>query len=356
MHKFFFTVFIFIIAFSSSYFLVMQIFQSSNRTENNIVEKSEIEFEIKLPDDRKSTAQKIIDQNGEEIIWQGESGDFKVRWTNRDIYVEKNKKTEKLFTTFAKNYYNLNFKYESIYSERLGKYVKTKRLNTCDISINGEIASFVGKYLTLEIEEYFFCGIPQYYSHWVVFDLENTKRIKFSSIKKDSYAIGQGLKLTDLFEDREILQAFLSNDEVKKTISIVEKNFQPKNTFELLKWFQYQDELYWKNAGGKKTFEFEDIAFENLDYSSLNTKALTAFAFNRIEDGKIIIQISLEPQYKRHGIIPLELKLNIPDKLREQFELSNSNKSGFLGKDLGVISRSSFSSIEFESVKIKSKN
>ena len=292
-----------------------------------------------------------ITDDVEEVIWEGDSGKFSIRWTNKDIYIEKDGKIEKLFTDFAKKYYDINFKYESDYSTKLNKYVKTKKLNSCDISINGKIASLIGQYLTLEIEEFYFCGVVQYYSHWIVFDLENQDNVQFVSDEKDSYAIGRGLKLTDFFDDQEIIEAFLSDSEVKETVKVIGKGYQPKSTSELLNWFHIKSEIYSETDYAKKPFEFENIAFEKSNYALLNNRALTGFAFNRLEDEKFIVQVSLTPHFKKHGIEFLELKLNVPNNLRDQLKPAEPKQSGFLGKDLNIISGGDFSKIDFDGLK-----
>lgn len=292
-------------------------------------------FETSAPNSFEIAAPKPETYRNENLIWQGESGDYQIYWTEKDIYVEKDGQSKKLFTDFTKKYYDINFKYETVYSEKLDKIVKTKELNSCLISIDGQIISAVGNYLTLEIEEFFLCGIVQYNTHWIVFDLENLDKIKFSINTAGNYAAQVGVKITDIFDDKQILKELLKNIEIKKSIEAIKKDFEPKSTLELLQWFQDKEKQYRNNFDTEnKTFAFEDIAFENLNYSLLNKRALTEFNFYRIEADKVIVQIALEPHFKQHGLRFIEIELEIPDKLKQQFEQSKLKQKGFLGREL----------------------
>ena len=292
----------------------------------------EVEKPNKIANQNPKQEIKLIPETykNEQLIWKGESGDYHIYWTEKDIYVEKDGQSEKLFTGFAKKYYDINFKYETEYSEKLNKYIKTNKLNDCLISIHGEITSLVGNYLTLDIEEYYMCGIPQYYTHWVVFDLENLDKIKFVKNTKGSYATGVGVKITDVFEDKKILAELLKNSEIKESIDVIENDFEPKSTLELLNWFQNKEQKYQKSEYDKEPFEFEDIAFENHSYSLLNRRALSEFKFQKIEEDLVLVQIALIPWGKRHGNSAVKIKLNIPKKYKQDFVLAKSKKRGFI--------------------------
>lgn len=284
----------------------------------------------------------------EKLIWKGESGDYQIHWTEKDIYIEKGGKTKKLFTDLAKKHYDINFKYKTDYSEKLQKFIRTKEFNSCLISMNGQITSLAGNFLTLEIEEYYMCGVVQYYTTWVVFDLDNLDKAGFEKFNKDGYARAYGIKITDIFDDQKVLAELLKNKEIKESIGAIEKDFQPKSTLELLQWFQDKEEEYRDPDIKNKSFTGEDIFFENVNGSSLNKRALTEFNFERIENSKVVVRLGLEPNYKQHGNDSIEIELEIPEKLKQQFKQANLRKKGFLGSELF---KNEFSIIDFENGK-----
>ncbi|MCA1624500.1 MAG: hypothetical protein LC768_07465, partial [Acidobacteria bacterium] len=295
-----------------------------------------------------------IDEDIEKKIWNGESDGFKIRWTTKDIYVESDKGVEKVFSYYTERLFEKNYKYEREYSEKLGKYIQTKKIlemENCSVWFDGEIASLVGSTMTIETEVFLACGIMQYYKHLVVLNLNKPKSFKLiSDTKEDEEFVGSSVKLTEFFSDEQILEALLKNNKVRAAIEKIDKEFKPKNTSELIEWFEKKDKELYELDNDKRDWGMEDVSFGE-DYNGRLTRRLhSGFAFDRLENGKVIVKVGLNNTHKSHMLPSLELEFNVPEKLRKELELANSKQQGFLYKDRVE----DFSSQEFNTAQEKS--
>ena len=102
-------------------------------------EKVEIETSSPITQKTKTEKPKVFDKNGEEILWEGTSEGFHIRWTDKDIYIQKNGKIQKLFSKYADYIYRKN----DLASLKM----------YCSTSISGSILSLVGNIMTIEIND-----------------------------------------------------------------------------------------------------------------------------------------------------------------------------------------------------------
>lgn len=296
MRKSFFYLLTFLLAFVVGSFLVYSLYwKSKENTKVLTVVSPETVALDKLDTSQPANRRKIFDQNGEEIFWQGESGDFKIRWTDKDIYVEKNGKTKNLYTDYGNFLFRKNLR--SLKS--IDRY--------CVYSPIANINSLVGNLMSIEIDEMTSCEIEAHPSnkvYWIVFDLNNPSRLKFLN------GVPYSLKLTDFFSDKEILDAMLENEEIENVIATIDPNYKPKTYLELIYWFKKKEIVNFEHSEGQ-----------------LNENSLAAFSFSRIQENYVFVNIGLSAY--RHSSW-LELKFRVPEKLKKQLELANSEKDGFL--------------------------
>ena len=52
---------------------------------------------------------------------------------------------------------------------------------------------------------------------------------------------GNSIKLTDIFSDKDVLEAMLENEEIKWAKNEIDKNYKPKTAVELALWFRIKD-------------------------------------------------------------------------------------------------------------------
>lgn len=268
----------------------------------------------------------------EREIWSGESGGYRVRWTNKDIYVESEKSNVKLLTNYFARYAERNFKYRYDWVGKNHKRVITGEndFNDCPISLTGRLVSLVGPYATIETEEMYVCGVIQYYSHWIVIDLRKPNKINFTAENTvEDGEFSGSVKLTDIFSEHEILTALLENENVLRRLGTQ----KPRSIREILLHFEnlYNDQF----DDDEKTIAVEDVYFIDDGIGFLSNRYLYGFTFDSIEGDKICIKIGLAPMGKTHEVPSITLKMNIPDNLKPFVTSAKAKKEGYLFSDYG---------------------
>ncbi len=289
-------------------------------------------------------AKSDLNKNTETEIWTGESGNYKIRWTNKDIYLEKNNKSIKLFTTIAKEYFEKNWKYKISYDS--GKPVRTNQLNVeCPVTLNSRIISIFGNYLTIEIESSVYCEKAAHlsdFSQWLVIDLDNFSQPTFINNSDNlEYEIKREVSLLDIYSDKEIMTALLENEEIKWVFK--ETNLNPKfnATNELIEWFNKMSE---DARNRKHDYGWDTFQLDKPRLGSLTKRSLNDFAFDKIKDDKVLVNLALEPNYRQGDVSSIQLKLNIPAKFRNT-TLSNSQQRQIFLKNNSI---TEYASIDFD--------
>lgn len=301
------SVFIALLTFSIGSLFVYLFYLNSQKSTQ---EKTEIQPTLPISQETKTEKTKVFDKNGEEVFWQGTSEDFNIRWTDKDIYIEKNGKTQKLFSKYADYIYRKN----DLASLKM----------YCSTSIQGSILSIVGSIMTIQINDSTFCvpsAHPSDEPQWIIVDLNKLNDAKFDK------NFGNSLKLTDIFSDKEVLEAMLENEEVTSAINEIDKNYKPKTVIELAHWFRRKEDLLMGSAN-TVNYGIEAVTF-NVK-GRLEKNSFYDFSFERIEGDYVFIDIGLQPIGRKSDLPALSLKLKIPDKLRQNLELANSRQQGFL--------------------------
>ncbi len=280
--------------------------QISNRKIVNFQPEPQIIQEIKTEKVKK------FDRNGEEIYWQGTSEGFNIRWTDKDIYVEKDGKTQKLFSTYV----------DYLFSQQTPKLKSLKIY--CSSRISANILSIVGNLMTIEINNMTFCPPEAHPSDeplWIVVDLNKLENAKFNK------PFGNSIKLTDIFSDKDVLEAMLENEEIKQAMNEIDTNYKPKTAIELARWFRIKEETW---DSDKVSYYGDTANFARK--GQLNENSLSDFSFEKVEDDYVFVNLGLQPVNRSSDLPTLSVKLKIPDKIKHNFESANSKQNGFLSE------------------------
>lgn len=266
---------------------------------------------------KKKLAKEIlseIDEDNEKQIWSGISGGHQIRWTTKDIYLDE----KPLYSSYTKKYFK-----ESTFSEVYDSRDKNNKA-IHSVSMSGRIVSLVGNYLTIETEVYHWGGIIQYYSHVTVFDLNNP----FNPKSKKS--ISQlTAKLTDIFTDAQIKNAFASNKHLNEIFSDMKIDLKkiPKKNFinNLTKMYENED----------KYLNFAKQGTDEPGY--ITNKTLVGFVFNDLNDNVAKVLLELAPLGKTHNVPYIELEFETPNELLNDIIKTKNKENGFLYLDNDIV-------------------
>lgn len=147
------------------------------------------------------------------------------------------------------------------------------------------------------------------------------------------------LKLTDLFDKRDIYSALMKDKIVQGALS--SENLRPQNFEELQKLLSRND--------GQGISVYQNRPNRDPLDIHLNKNILSNFAFHHIEGDKIAVR--LLPDYgseaARNQKTQLAIVLPIPRQLREAFSKADKGNAGFLMKDSKQKGKSASSFREF---------
>jgi hypothetical protein len=247
------------------------------------------------------------------LVWES------LRWNKKDLAVKfKDGRTLGLFSKIAKE-----------------SDAKTKANEPrCETSHSFRLLSVVGNIIGFEHTDSV-VGVGcagSAYSYWRFVSIDLAKKGSISyPLEPENYpepvihSPTARVSLADLFEEKDIVAALAANPEVAEIIS---KNETPAPE-RLEEFIGYRF--------GKGALELErDFPLR--------------FVFRGIENGKVIVRISLEPcahvfQALQHGI---DMALPIPIRLRKDILAAASRENGFLMKDAKGVLGSGYTEYEFE--------
>lgn len=147
------------------------------------------------------------------------------------------------------------------------------------------------------------------------------------SRKKDKPGAPRAASLIELWSERQVLDALLADRLLKEFVT---PEATPANLAAFWKLFRLP-----RASGGDP----------NCDYDvSVGPQLLQAFAFNRLERGKVVVQVWLPPRSAacRGQTKQISLVLPIPERLREALDGSNRLQSGFLMEDVKNLGNPSY--------------
>jgi hypothetical protein len=140
------------------------------------------------------------------------------------------------------------------------------------------------------------------------------------------------VKLTDIFEEADILNALLADPLVKEALG--SSGSRPQTLSKLIEEF---------GAGASVT---------DKHCYSVSEDMLTRFAFHHLENGKVAVRLGLSGAGPcREFLTEIGILLPIPPTLKTALARADSGTEGFLMKDLKKISRDKVTTFSFETVK-----
>jgi hypothetical protein len=244
-------------------------------------------------------------QETDQVIWAGESGGFKIHWTDRDIQVHPLKSPNRVVFS-ARSLAQQEFARIKA-SEK--KYGLKERY--CEIVASYGIFSVVGSILSLFEGGHVDCegtAHPSHSSRYIAIDL-----------KKPGGFTKKRVKLTDYFPEEAIYQALLADPRVRRDLVRREPPLSPSprtlgEIYALFKKLPLDD--------GESSYDLPE------DF-------LTRFAFHHLEGDKVAVRLGLPLLGQVNAGLNLELNLllPVPASLKEPLALAASGKEGFLSQD-----------------------
>ncbi len=276
-----------------------------------------------------------LGQSAETVIWSGESGGFSVRWTDQDISVHPAKDPSKIiFSTKVIAEKDTKAWFEA------QKQFDDEEMNTeedCEFGPNYRLFSVVGSILTFEYSESAVCSFaahPDLQFRLISFDLGKNGEIIFSTAEIDQAFRKKEVFLTDIFPEKEILEALLQDKIIKKELQ-ERKASTPSSLLELQT---------------KLSEDFHNlIDTENCGYD-FPKDFLSRFVFYDIEGNTVVVRVSLPSNagYCSFYQLMLPIRMNIPEQLKPALSDAALKKNGFLMKDATKFGKAAQSDFVYE--------
>lgn len=272
----------------------------------------------------------------ERVIWQGKTGRFLVIWTTKDIYAGSGPSAETTSGLVRPSFvtiHEINTKSAEKFLRNAGSAeVFWKVVDVGSYSL----LSVVGSLITLEVYSSSWVeGASASTSgqvFWLTIDLAKEPIADFL-FDRDSNLNSQysrKISLTEIYSKKTIIKALLANDAVRTQI------------------------------GGKPKHEQARILESVFDATAINVlrvgknaefslSRLDGFAFDRIQGGKVAVQIQVQQiAGVTREVEYIEILLPITGKLIAHLHNANLMRSGFLKRDLKAVSRDQLGEFKLE--------
>lgn len=247
--------------------------------------------------------------------WSGRVGEFDYRWDGNDFEVSSGKgKTLRLFSTDAKS--------------RVQVEQTTNDAKGCSFSSYYRPLAVAGSLVSFDIEFSTLCGGA----------IDNSWG--YSTIKiikgQEGELVFDGVSLSDIFPDTELLQAFSREPKISHSISkliSVRKIGGAPGTFTEL-----------KRLMAKFPNDFLGGRYYLAD-------SIDSFALRSVDGEQLTLWISLLPTAPPEAALRdhLELTLPLPPKYRDALLAASSRKAGFVMQDADSVVGDAFAEFEFTS-------
>lgn len=252
----------------------------------------------------------LVTNIAQALIWEGETANFNIRWTKKEITATTYFGTPIYSTTqAAQKDFNTDFLPDSSHKN-----------NPCEYQRNFSLLSVVGSIATISDIEHVKCKTMANSS----ID-HNFRAIDFADLTKE-------VKLTDFFFESDILAALLND----KFIELALQNIQrPTNLVELF-----------------DALEFSEIVNQDCTYT-LPFNFLNQFAFHHVTAGQVAIRLNLKPMARgcESKKMQLGFYLPIPTSLKIALDRAKKQNSGFLMQDQHRIAGNNTSMVIFNTEK-----
>lgn len=264
----------------------------------------------------------------ETTIWTGQSGGFTLRWTSADIIAAPAGEPARVIFS-AKDIAQkkfLAFKKENLQDEPSWQ---------CSYTLRFKLLSLVGSLLSYEENGDSYCGQvngpgwnhPSDQISYRVIDLNQPSR---------------QIHLTDFFTESSVLTALLSDATVKEALKSAEHSTQPRTLAELAKMV---------TEGGVGIMPAKGTAEAPKECGFIFPEVpIREFAFHHIENGRVAVRLSLEPNsgacHSAHA--QLGILLPIPTMLEGSLTAAQSRAEGFLMEAIRRLSGNTATVFAFE--------
>ncbi len=284
---------------------------SNSGKNNNIVSSGNINTSesIESPITQKESA--------DELIWQGESGGFEIKWTKENITAKSIASGKQVFSA-------REFAAKRLKNDLKDNFDEKGKPNFEDFTFRFQIISITGNFLSLHEKTSY---SPQSYSR------EKYLTIDLNTPEND-------ISLQDFFDEKEILKSLTENkiigDEMKKKNSAEPANFAA-----------------FRNSFHKTILEAVEVSDNQFDKCWFPEDVFKSFAFKKISEGKSSVNLAIpcRAEMREDDIFLLEISLPIPEKLNSELKTAADKK--LLADDFQNISEKGETVINFDSASIK---
>jgi len=240
-----------------------------------------------------TTSIPLLKSNKDSAIWEGQSGGFTIKWSTSDLTITRiDDPKDTVFSARAK-------------AIRQSGYRPGKPWGFMYYYWQYDVLSVVGSLVSIKETEVYANPGSYVTDRLLVLDLQNPHR---------------KAKLSDWFDDKDLLKALLADPIVNEEIKSIGKPRRPFSSSRAL--FKY---LAASNSGSD-IWICEDM--------------FSSFCFHHIEGGNVAVRVAAadHPGMRNDSYEQLGLILPIPDSLKPSFERADNRSEGFLMKDNRQIS------------------
>ena len=243
-------------------------------------------------------------------IWKGNSGGVEIDWTTADLFSRSGGNLEKIFQPVAEK------GHEEFLADLKGVTPTKGQSHNCDYRRDFELLSIVGSLVSFQDTEYSDCGgaHPTTETRFTAVDLKREGSVVYQygeSVDVDVDRPGKAVKLTDYFQESEILKALLADPVISEALKEAGVATPPKTLAAL-------PEVFAKNG------------YLINGELSLRPDFLTRFAFHHLEGDMVAVRLNLPSIAFGYRSQQLGLLLPVPAVLKHSLASAASGEEGFL--------------------------
>jgi hypothetical protein len=265
----------------------------------------------------------------QRTIWTGRSGGFLFQWSATDISARPAAGANRVLFS-AKTLAQRGF------AEFLAasKDPETGEVEKCSYDRTFTVLSVVGPVISLRDNNYSACeraAHPGGETRYTAIDLARDGSVFYKQDQMDVDLANPGkvAKLTDIFDETDILNALLADPLVREALAGSEN--KPRSLDEFVEAFAGAS-----GVTGKHCYSVAEDMF-------------TRFAFHHLENGKVAVRLGLSGAGPcREFLTEIGILLPIPASLKTALAQAESGKEGFLMKDQKRISRERTTTFTFK--------
>ena len=247
-----------------------------------------------------------------DLVWQGTNTEFEFNWSRENILVKKIASGEKVFSAkeFALKHLKNDFK--SNFGDDGEPYFE-------DFTFRYKIISISGNLLTLDEKTSY---SPQSYmtERYLTVDLDAPEK---------------AVALADFYDEKEIVNALLSNELIAKKMN--REKIKPPISLE-----------NFRSVFHSKITEAKEVTKNQLDKCWFPEDVFKSFAFAAISGEKVSVRLAIpcRAEMREDDVYPLELSMSLPEKLRQNL-IAAADKN-LLANDFSSVSEKGETLINFK--------